>query len=221
MMTQFDPPATRAMRHAMVASQLRPNAVTDQRVVAAMASIPREDFLPADARALAYRDRAIPIGGGRAANPPVATARLLNAAELEPADRILLVGAAGGYAAAVLAGVVTHVTALESDNALLALAREALGGTENVELVHGPLEQGWSASAPYDALIIDGAVEELPSALVEQVRPGGRVATGMFEKGVFRLAAGSRTEGGFGLTRFADYESVLLPGFARPFVFRF
>ena len=114
-MTSFDPAETRAMRHAMVTSQLRTNAVRDPRVVTAMASIPRERFLPPTARAVAYRDTAIPLGGGRHLNPPLATARLLTEAELLAEDRVLLVGAAGGYAAAVLAGLVAHVTALESD----------------------------------------------------------------------------------------------------------
>ena len=221
MMTMFDPPATRAMRHAMVASQLRTNAVSDQRVVAAMASIPREDFLPAAVRAVAYRDTAIPVGGGRAANPPLATARLLTQAELEPTDRVLLVGAGGGYAAAVLAALVTHVTAVESDAALLAIARAALADTGNVDIVAGPLDQGWPGGAPYDVLVVDGAVEELPAALVAQVRADGRVVTGLIERGVTRLAAGRRSAGGFGLSAFADSECVTLPGFARPPAFRF
>lgn len=217
----FDPPATLAMRHAMVASQLRTNAVSDQRVVAAMASIPREDFLPPDVRAVAYRDTAIALGGGRAANPPLATARLLTEAELEPADRVLLVGAGGGYAAAVLSEMVARIMALESDAALLAIARAALAGTDNVEVVAGPLDVGWAAGAPYDVLVIDGAVEELPDALIAQLRPGGRVVTGLVERGVTRLAAGRRSARGFGLTAFADSECVTLPGFARPSAFRF
>lgn len=221
MMTTFDPPATRAMRHAMVSSQLRTNAVSDQRVVAAMASIPREDFLPAEARAIAYRDTAIPVGMGRAANPPLATARLLTAADLGAGDRVLLVGAGGGYAAAVLAELVAHVTALESDAALVALARGALASVGNVALVEGPLDQGWAANAPYDVLMVDGAVERLPDALIAQVRPGGRVVTGLSERGVTRLAAGRRSDAGFGLIAFADSECVALPGFARPQGFRF
>lgn len=221
MMTILDPPATRAPRHAMVASQLRPNAVTDERIVAAMASIPREQFLPPDVRAIAYIDRSIPVGRGREVNPPLATARLLTEAELEPQDRVLLVGAGGGYAAAVLAEMVARVTALESDETLLGIARAALVDVGNVDLVQGPLPQGWAAGAPYDVLIVDGAVEELPTALVEQVRPGGRVVTGLSERGVTRLAAGRRTEGGFGLVAFADAECVLLPGFAKPVGFRF
>ena len=221
MMTIPDPIGTRDARHAMVASQLRPNAVTDERVVAAMASIPREMFLPADAAVLAYRDRPIPVGHGREANTLLATARLLTQAELEASDRVLLVGAAGGYAAAVLAGVVAHVTALECDADLVAIARRALSGTPNVSVVEGPLNAGWAEGAPYDVLIVDGAVEELPAGLVDQVRPGGRVVTGTIDNGVMRLAAGRKTKGGFGLASFVDVDSVILPGFARTRGFRF
>ena len=127
---------------------------------------------------------------------------------LDPNDRVLLVGAGGGYAAAVLAEMVAAVTALESDPALLALARAALADAANVELVEGPLAEGWAAGAPYDVLVIDGAVEHLPDAVVAQVRVGGG-------------AAGRRRAGGFGLAAFADSECVVLPGFARPAGFRF
>ena len=220
-MLSLDPPATRDARHAMVSSQLRTNAVSDPRVVAAMASVPREAFLPASAAAIAYRDTAIPLGGGRYANPPMATGRLLTAAELEADDRVLLIGAAGGYTAAVLAAMVGEVVAVESDPALAALARQALGGTPSVTVIEAPLHAGHAADAPYDVLIVDGAVESLPAALAEQLRPGGRAVAGLLERGVFRLAAGRRTAGGFGLQAFADAECALLPGFASPPSFRF
>lgn len=210
-----------AMRHAMVASQLRTNAVSDQRVVAAMAVVPREDFVPADARALAYRDAAIPLGHARWANLPMATGRLLTEAYLLPADRVLLIGAAGGYAAAVLSRLVAHVVAVESDAGLAADARAALAGLANVALVEGALDAGHAAGAPYDVLVVDGAIETVPDALVAQVRPGGRVVSGIVDHGVTRLAAGRRTEGGFALATFADVECVVLPGFAAPRPFTF
>ena len=220
-MTTLDPVTTRAARHAMVASQLRTNAVSDTRVIAAMARVPRENFLPAGATAAAYRDTAIPLGGARACNPPLATARLLTQAELRPDDRVLLIGAAGGYAAALLAGLVASVTAVESDIALLAMARPALAATPTVTVVDAPLTAGDPTGAPYDVLVIDGAVEAVPAALLDQLRPGGRIVTGLFENGLTRLAAGVKTAGGFGLNAFVDSECVRLPGFARPSGFRF
>lgn len=209
------------MRHAMVASQLRTNAVNDTRVVAAMTQVPREAFLPADARSLAYRDSLINIGHGRSINLPMATGRLLTEAYLERGDRVLLIGAAGGYTAALLSGIVAEVVAVESHPALAQDARAALAGYGNVRVVEGPLPEGHAADAPYDVLLIDGAVEEVPAALIEQVRVGGRIATGLIENGVSRLATGRRTEGGFGLQPFADVDCTVLPGFERPRSFRF
>src|SRR3569623_724588 len=104
-----------AMRHAMVQCQLRPNAVNDPRVVTAMTIVPREKFVPADVRRLAYRDTAVPIGNGRQMNVPVATGRLLTEAYLLQTDRVLLIGAAGGYTAAVLSALVAEVVAVERD----------------------------------------------------------------------------------------------------------
>ena len=211
----------RAMRHAMVASQLRTNAVSDQRVVAAMARVPREAFVPAEVRAIAYRDTALPLAGGRAINPPIATGRLLTEAYLLPSDRVLLIGAAGGYTAAVLAEIVAAVVAVEEDATLAAAARTALAGISTVALVEAPLAAGHEDGAPYDVLVIDGAVEAVPAALVGQLVAGARVVAGLVDRGVTRLASGRRTEGGFGLAAFVDSECVVLPGFAQPKGFRF
>lgn len=209
-----------ALRHAMVQSQLRPNAVNDPRVVTAMARVPREKFVPADVRRLAYRDTAVAIGGGRYLNVPIATGRLLTEAYLRPADRVLLIGAAGGYTAAVLSGLVASVVAVESDADLVAHARAALADYR-VELVEGPLELGHAAGAPYDVLVIDGAVEQVPQTLATQVAAGGRVVSGIVERGVKRLASGRAIKGAFGLRAFADIDCVGLPGFASPRGFRF
>lgn len=210
-----------AMRHAMVASQLRTTGVDDARVVAVMASVPREVFVPERSRAVAYRDTAVPLGRGRHLNPPMATARLLTEAEILPEDRVLLIGAATGYSAALLAALGARVTAVEEDAALAAAAREALAGTDAVEVIEAPLTAGHAASAPYDVLFVDGAVEHLPETLTAQLRTGGRIATGTVDHGVHRLATGRRTEGGAGAVPFADAECVSLPGFAPPAAFRF
>ncbi|MDY7525221.1 protein-L-isoaspartate O-methyltransferase [Sphingomonas sp. 10B4] len=210
-----------AMRHAMVASQLRTNAVSDARVVAAMDSVPREAFVPADAQAIAYRDTAVPLGHGRAQNVPIATGRLLTQAELRATDRVLLVGAAGGYTAAVLSHLVDSVVALECEPALAAAARTALADATNVTVVEGPLEAGHAAGAPYDVLVIDGAVEAVSDALVAQVAIGGRVVTGIADRGMTRLTSGRKTAGGFALLDFADIDCVPLPGFSRPRSFTF
>jgi len=220
-MTAMDQARFEAMRHAMVASQLRTNAVSDPRIVAVMAQVPREAFLPADVRGIAYRDTAVPLGRGRFQNVPIATGRLLTEAYLLPADRVLLIGAAGGYTAAVLAGLVAEVVAVESDPALALLAREALANYANATLVEGPLEAGHEAAAPYDVLMIDGAVEHVPDALVAQLAVGGRAVAGIADRGITRLTSGRKTAGGFALLDFADIDCVSLPGFARPKTFTF
>lgn len=218
--TVLEPIDQPALRQAMVSSQLRPNAVDDPRVVAAMARVPRERFLPDTSAALAYRDALVPIGRGRHANLPMATGRLLTEAFLRPDDRALLIGAAGGYTAAVLAGLVREVVAVESDPVLVGAARAALAGT-NVTLIEGDLADGHAAGGPFDVLIIDGAIERLPDTLIEQVAIGGRITTGLIDRGVTRLASGRRSRGGAGIVPFADAECARLPGFAEPPRFRF
>ena len=203
------------MRRAMVASQLRTTAVNDPRVVAAMAEVPRERFVPADRAAIAYADIAVPLGGGRALRPPMALGKLLTELQLRPADRALVIGAATGYSAAILAKLVASVVALEEDAALNPAA--PIG----VRVVRGPLAEGWAEGAPYDAILIDGAVETVPEAIVAQLAEGGRLAAAVLEAGVSRLSVGRRAGAGFGLTAFADADAAPLPGFAPPPAFRF
>jgi protein-L-isoaspartate(D-aspartate) O-methyltransferase len=109
-----------AARRAMIDCQLRPQAVTDPLVITAMAVVPREEFVPAEIRALAYIDRSLPLGNGRAMDPPVTVGRMLTELQARPGERVLVVGAETGYTAAVLAEMGLDVTALESDPALLA-----------------------------------------------------------------------------------------------------
>lgn len=219
--THVGPDDLAAMRQAMVASQLRTTAVTDPRVIAAMAEVPRERFVPAGVATLAYSDRGVPLGQGRSANTPLATGRLLNEARLRGEDRVLLIGAAGGYTAAVLARIVREVVAVEAQPALAAHARAALAGIANVTVVEGPLEAGYAEGAPYDVIVVDGAVEQLPATLTSQVADNGRVVAGLVENGVARLATGTRAGAACALAPFADIDSARLPGFARPRSFAF
>lgn len=209
-----------AMRRAMVESQLRTTGVNDPRVVAAMADVPRERFVPAERRALAYMDRPVALGGGRELNLPEATGGLLTGAGVRKSDRVLLIGAATGYTAALLAILAGHVVALEENAELLAFAREALAGS-GVELVEGPLNAGWPAGAPYDLIVVDGLIEQAPEALIAQLKDSGRLACAILERGASRLAIGRKGGGGFGLDLFQDCEASPLPGFARPKSFVF
>ena len=203
-----------SMRAAMVESQLRTSDVDDPRVIAVMARVPREDFVPAERRAMAYVDRSIPLSSGRALNPPLATGRLLKEAQVEEGDRVLLIGAATGYSAALLAALGAQVTAVEAED-----GPQLLGNGATV--VRGPLQAGAPDGAPYDVLFIDGAVQEVPATLVGQLADGARVVTGLVERGVTRLCSGRVVSGILGLVSLTDLEMVILPGFAAPerFVF--
>lgn len=219
MTATIEPIGQEAARAAMVASQLRTSGVSDARVVVAMAETAREDYLPESQRAFAYRDRSLPLGNGRMQNPPLATGLVLTEARIEPGEKVLIIGAAGGYAAALAAQLGAVVTMVEEDADLAALARTALG--DAVTLVEGSLAAGAPAGAPYDLLLIDGAVEQVPDALAGQLREGGRVVTGLIDRGVTRIASGVRTHAGIGLASLVDSEIAPLPGFAKPRGFQF
>jgi protein-L-isoaspartate(D-aspartate) O-methyltransferase len=210
-----------AMREAMVASQLRTTAVSDPRIVAAMQAVPREAFVPEDRRALAYVDVPVSLGGGRSLNSPMATGRMLNEAAIREDDVVLLVGAATGYCAAVLAGLVASVVALESDEGLAALAKNALMNQKNVTVVTGPLAQGWAKTGPYSLVFVDGAIEAMPEALVKQLKEGGRMVAAVIDQGVSRLSTGVKAVDAVVLRPFAEAEVVPLPGFDRPKAFSF
>lgn len=206
------------MRRAMVVSQLRTTGVSDPRVVAAMGDVARERFVPGDNSSLAYADLAIQIGGGRALNPPMVTGRLLTEAQVRPGDAALVVGAATGYVAALLERLGAAVVAVEENPDLVAIGKRTVPG---VTWVTGPASSGSRKGAPYSLIYIDGAVEEIPKALIDQLADGGRLVGAVIEQGVTRLVSGVRAGKGFGVKAFADADAVALPGFAKPAAFSF
>lgn len=201
------------LRRAMVSNQLRTNMVTDAAVLAAMGVVPRERFAGADQAAVAYRDTCVPLGQGRALNPPIATGRLLDAARPQRGDRALVVGSATGYVAELLIEMGCTVTAIEQD--------EALASRALVPTVAGPLAAGWADAAPYDLVFIDGAVEQIPPAIIDQLSDNGRLVGAILDRGISRLVFGRRTTGGFGFEVFAEVETASLPGFAPAPAFTF
>lgn len=208
------------MRRAMVASQLRTTGVNDPRVVAAMGEVPRERFVPEDRSAIAYADAMVPLGDGRQLNPPMALGRMLTEANLRGDERALVIGSGTGYAAAVLARLVASVVAVEESSALATAARTTLAGT-GVEIIEKPLNQGYAAGGPYDFILIDGAVEEVPQGIVDQVADSGEIALALADRGVTRLAIGRVVDGAFGVVTYADAAAAALPGFAKPRTFSF
>jgi protein-L-isoaspartate(D-aspartate) O-methyltransferase len=208
------------MRRAMVARQLRTTGVNDPRVVAAMGDVPRERFVPEGYKAIAYADALVPLTSDRHLNSPMSFGRLLTEAAPQPQDRALVIAAATGYAAAVLERLCASVTAVEEDSQLIALATAGLKGT-GVELVEGPLEKGHKRGAPYDLILIDGAIEFVPQAISDQLADGGRLAAAILDQGVSRLSIGRRVGEAFGMAAFADVASAVLPGFMKPRTFTF
>lgn len=171
-------------RLSMVESQVRPNEVTDPRLLAAMRTLPRERFVPPRLRPLAYMDEAIEIfpsvdgAPARFLLAPMVLARLIQLAAVGPDDDVLDVGCASGYSTAVLAELGRSVTGLEPEPELAAAARETLHdlGIENAEIVEGPLQEGYKKGAPYDVTVLNGSVPEVPESLIAQLKEGGRLA---------------------------------------------
>ena len=165
------------MRQAMVDSQLRARGISDQRVLDAMARVPRHEFALASTRDQAYEDHPLPIGEGQTISQPYIVALMLQVLTLVPADRVLEVGTGSGYLTALLAELVAQVVSVERHAVLAESARMLLIGMgySNVKVVVGDGSLGYPEDAPYDAIIVSAAAPEVPSALLAQLREGGRM----------------------------------------------
>jgi protein-L-isoaspartate(D-aspartate) O-methyltransferase len=166
-----------AARLNMVESQVRPNKVTDPRLLEALLEVPRETFVPDQLRGVAYVDEDVPLGGGRFLMEPMVFARLVQTAAVKPEDTVLEVGCGTGYGAAVLARLAARVVTLESEPDLARQAEANLRrtGVSNAKVVIGPLAGGYAGAAPYAVILFAGAVERVPSNITEQLAEGGRL----------------------------------------------
>jgi protein-L-isoaspartate(D-aspartate) O-methyltransferase len=165
-------------RRTMVDTQVRTSDVTDVAIIDALLEVPREFFVADHLKAIAYLDQDIPVGpaeAGRHMMQPMVFGKLLQAAGISSSDRVLNVGCGTGYSAAVTSLIAAHVVALESEEALVAACRKRLEGARNIETVKGPLAAGHPAGAPYDVILLEGAVEVVPDALCEQLAELGRL----------------------------------------------
>ena len=207
----------------MVESQVRPSDITDRRIIRAMLEVPREAFVPSALHELAYMDGAVPVTrrvDGRATRAllaPRTFAKLAQLAEIDPGAVVLDVGCATGYSTAVLARLAKSVVALEVDDALAAAAQETLHRLRvaNAMVLRGALEAGAPAQAPFDAILLQGAVAQVPQVLLDQLRDGGRlvavIADGAFGRAQVWRRTGKAVDGRSAF----DAGAEPLPGFAR------
>jgi len=211
-------------RHFMVEGQVRTNDVTDLRIVELMGQIARERFVPASRQALAYSDVCVEVKPGRFLPDPRSLAKLVQALEIKAGDRVLDLASATGYSSALLAGLSGDVTALEEDDEL---ARAASANLRDVARlgrlagVVGPLKQGCPQHAPYDAILVNGAVEEIPQAWTDQLKEGGRLAVILNGGPVGKANLCVRRAGILGKRVVFDATVPVIPGFTRVKTFAF
>jgi protein-L-isoaspartate(D-aspartate) O-methyltransferase len=205
-------------RQKMVDGQVRPSDVTDTRILDAMLAVPREAFVPVSRQALAYLDLDLDVSEGGAAKrfliKPVVLARMLQAAEIKQSDRVLVVGCATGYAAAVIARFAPEVAAIESDPTLAAKAQALLteNGCGNVTVRSAPSTHGDAARGPYDVIVLNGATEIAPDHLCAQLSSGGRLVGVFATSRPARATIVTASHDDFGYRILFDAVAPVLPG---------
>lgn len=205
-------------RQNMVDCQVRPSDVTDIRILDAMLAVPREAFVPEARQALAYLDLDLDVSEAGAAKryliKPAVLAKMLQAAEIKSSDRVLVVGCASGYAAAIVARLAAEVIATESDSALAAKALATLAGNgcANVTVGTAAPADGYPANAPYDVIVLNGATEIVPQRLYGQLRDGGRLVGVFATSRPARATIVTASHGDYGHRALFDAAAPLLPG---------
>lgn len=210
-----------AARRHMVDGQIRTTDVTDLRLISALLEVPRERFMPPASALLAYLELDVPVGGGRRLLRPMVLAKLIQAADIKPTDRVLDVGCASGYGAAVLGHIAGNVIALEQDTGLADTASDSLAPQRNVKVVRGPLAEGWAQGAPYDVVVVEGATEVVPNALCQQLKNGGRLVCVLGDGPGSKAMLYTRSSAEAAGRAVFDAAAALLPGFAKTPVFAF
>ncbi|MCB1436941.1 MAG: protein-L-isoaspartate O-methyltransferase [Rhodobiaceae bacterium] len=205
----------------MVESQLRPNDVTNPRLLAEFLRVPRENFVPGARRALSYADQDVELkpagtkGPARYLMQPMTFGRMVQLADVKPTDLVLDVGCGTGYSAAILSALADSVVALECDEDLAAIANDVLPALQiaNAAVVTGPLPQGYAAEGPYDVIVVNGQLGAVPGALCDQLKEGGRLVAVLEEGGVRRIWVFHRHDGK--TTGIAGFNAAapVLPGF--------
>lgn len=210
-----------AARAAMIHSQLQPTGVIDERLVKAIADVRRELFVMPGREAAAYADRGVAISADRDMMAPLSLGLLLQRLSISSKDRVLVIGAGTGWSAAVVSRLAGATVALEEEAALAERARTLLSGVP-VAVQQGPLQAGWPDAAPYDAILVDGAVARLPQSFADQLAEGGRLAAIIAgEDSVMRASIAVKAAGVLVPEPFFDADAPFLPGFQPVSAFRF
>lgn len=212
-----------AARQHMLDCQILPNKVTETRVADAIMAVPRELFVPKALRGVAYVDEDLAIGEGRYLMEPMIFARMLQALSPTAEDVALEIGSGSGYGAVVLSKLVQSVVGVEESETLLEQANSHLNelGVDNAAVVQGALAAGYVDQAPYDAILINGAVEILPELVLRQIADGGRLVAVVRQNGIGRAAIYVRNKDTISSRILFDAQIPMLPGFAeeKGFVF--
>lgn len=209
-------------RVMMVDTQVRPNDVTKYPIIAAMLDVPREAYVPAALREAAYVGENIEIGRGRVVLEPRTLAKMLDALDILPTDVVLDVGCGFGYSAAVIARMAQMVIAVEEESAFAIQAQSTLSseGTDNAVVIEGALAEGAGRHGPYDVIVIEGGVEVVPEALLDQLRDGGRIGCVVMDGALGRCRIGQKIDGHVAWRDAFNAAAPVLPGFAARREFR-
>ena len=208
---------------SMIESQIRPTKVSDARVIDAFEAVPRDAFVPKAKREVAYLDEDLEVAKGRYIMEPMVLARLVEAARVTPEDVILDVGCTSGYSTAILARLGNVVVGLEEDEELAKIAEASLEALdiENAAVITGLLREGVASQGPYQVIFINGAVEEIPAKITEQLAEGGRLVTVVVKNGIGRGHVMTKIDGKLGGLDIFDATVPFLPGFRKKAEFSF
>ncbi|MBN2906348.1 MAG: protein-L-isoaspartate O-methyltransferase [Rhodobacteraceae bacterium] len=212
-----------ARRVAMVDTQVRPSDVTRLPIISAMLAVPREDYVPAALREAAYIGENLALSPDRTILEPRSFAKMLEAADPGPGDLVLDLGCALGYSAAVIARMADVVVAVEEDRAMAREAQATLSehGVDNVALEAGPIAAGAPQHGPYDLIMIEGAVQDIPPAICDQLKEGGRIVALFMDGALGSARIGYKVEGALSWRFLFNASAPVMPGFERAPAFEF
>lgn len=206
-----------ALRTMMVDTQVRPQDVTKFNIIEAMLSVPREAYLPEPLQAVAYVGGDITLDGGRVVLEPRSQSKMLDALDIQPGDLVLDLGCGLGYSAAVLAHLADAVVAVEEVASLAEEAQTLLSGqgVDNVAVIEGPLAAGSAKHGPYDVIVVEGGVEQVPAVLTDQLKEGGRIAAIFMDGPLGECRIGHKLDGRMNWRMSFNATAPVLPGFTK------